>query len=111
MTVRLGSIGLFWGADVGASVRVYLWDAKGSELYMLPLIQQLRDKGIPLTAEPLGFQQFDGWTCCYQSRSLLQQLLQTDPDTHSGQFYVLVFIDGPSTFRVYQLGVWVWDIL
>ena len=46
-------------------MHVYLWDAKGSELYMRPLIQQIRDKGIPLTAKPLGFQPFDGWTCRY----------------------------------------------
>ena len=44
------------------AMHVYLWDAKGSELYMRPLIQQFRDKGIPLTAEPLGFQRLDGWT-------------------------------------------------
>ena len=46
---------------------MYLWDAKGSELYMRPLIQQLCEKGIPLTTKPLGFQCSDGWTCGYQS--------------------------------------------
>ena len=67
-------------------MHVYLWDAKGSELYMRPVIQQLRDKGIPLTTKPLGFQRLDGWTCGYQSLSLLQHLLQTDPCTDLGIF-------------------------
>ena len=66
-------------------MHVFLWDAKGSELYLRPLIQQLRDKGIPLTAKALGFQHHDGWTCGYQSLSLLRQLLQTDP-TDLGMF-------------------------
>ena len=55
-------------------MHVFLWDAKGSELYMRTLIQQLRDKGIPLTAKALGFQHHDSWTCGYQSLSLLRQL-------------------------------------
>ena len=67
-------------------MHVYLWDAKGSELYMRPLIQQLRDKGMPLTAKHLGFQRLDCWTCSYHSLSLLRQLLQTDPSTDLGMF-------------------------
>ena len=67
-------------------MHVYLWDAKGSELYMWLVIQQFRNKGIPLTAKPLGFQRFDGWTCGYQSRSLLRQSLQTEPNTNLGNF-------------------------
>ena len=47
------------------SMHVYLWDAKGSELSIWPLIQELRDKGIPLTAKLLDYQRFDGWTCGY----------------------------------------------
>ena len=60
-------------------MHMYLWDSKGSELYMRPLIRQLRDKGIPLSAEPLGFQCLDGWTCGYQSLSLLQQIVVDGP--------------------------------
>ena len=30
-------------------MHVYLWDAKGKDLYMPPLIQQLPSKGILLT--------------------------------------------------------------
>ena len=37
-------------------MHMYLWDAKGSELYMHPLIQPLCEQGIPLPAKPLGFQ-------------------------------------------------------
>ena len=57
-----------------------------SQLYMRPLIQQIRDKGIPLSAKALGFQNHDGWTCGYQSPSLLRQLLQTDPGIDLGMF-------------------------
>ena len=53
---------------------------------MRPFIQQLRNKGIPLTAKALGFQNHDGWTCGYQSPSLLRQLLHTDPKTDLGMF-------------------------
>ena len=60
-------------------MHMYLWDAKGSELYMQCLVQQFRNKGIPLAAKPLGLQRVDGWTRGYQSLSLPQQLLQTDP--------------------------------
>ena len=67
------------GTIVEPAMYMFLWDAKGSELYMHPLIQQLRDKGIPLTAKALGFQNHDGWMCGYQSLSLLRQLLQTVP--------------------------------
>ena len=67
-------------------MHVHLWDAKGSELHMQPLISQLRDKGIPLTTKPFSFQPFDGWTCSYQSLSLLHQLLQTNPGTDLGKF-------------------------
>ena len=63
-------------------MHVYLWDAKGSELYMRPLIQQLRDKGILLTAKPLGFQCLDSWTCGYQSLGLLYM----DPSLDLGVF-------------------------
>ena len=55
--------GVHWfvlGVVVKPSMHVYLWDAKGSELYMRPLIQQFRAKGAPLTVKLLGFQQFDG---------------------------------------------------
>ena len=52
-------------------MHLYMWDAKGSALHMHPLITQLRDKGIPLTAKPVGFQIFDGWTCVYESLSML----------------------------------------
>ena len=76
------------GEVVEPPMHLYLWDTKGSELYMRPLVQQLRDKGIPLTANPLGFQRFDGWTCGYQSLCLLQQLLQMDFDTDLGRFIV-----------------------
>ena len=51
-------------------MHLYLWNAKGSEVYSL--FPQLRDKGIPLTAKPVGFQRFDGSWCGYQSLSLLQ---------------------------------------
>ena len=54
---------------------------------MRPLIQ-FRGKGIPLTAKPLGFEQFYGWTFSYQSLSVLQQLLQTDPGTNLRKFTV-----------------------
>ena len=37
------------------TVHAYLRDAKGSELYMRPLIEQLCDKGIRLSADPFGF--------------------------------------------------------
>ena len=37
-------------------MHMYLLDGKGSEFYMRLVIQQLRDKGIPLTAKRLGFQ-------------------------------------------------------
>ena len=67
-------------------MHVFLWDVKGSQLYMRPLIQQLRDKGIPLTAKALGFQNHDGWMCGYQSLSLLRQMLQTDRNTDLGMF-------------------------
>ena len=67
-------------------MHVFLWDAKGSELYIRPLIQQLCDKGIPLNAKALSFQNHDGWACGYQSLSLLRQLLQTDPNTDLGMF-------------------------
>ena len=53
---------------------------------MCPLIQQLRDKGIPLTANALGFQNHNGWTWYYQALSLLRQLLQTDPSIDLGIF-------------------------
>ena len=53
---------------------------------MRPLIRQLCEKGIPLTAKALGCQHLDGWTCGYRSLSLLRQLLQTDPSTHLGMF-------------------------
>ena len=54
------SSGARWWCLVGLwtvepAMHVYLWDAKGNKLYMRPLIQQLRDKGISLTAKPLGF--------------------------------------------------------
>ena len=52
-------------------MHVCLWYAKGSELYMRPLIQQLCDKGIPLTAKPLGFQRLDAWARSYQFLSFL----------------------------------------
>ena len=83
------SSGVHWfvlGAVVEPAIHVFLWDAKGSQLYMSPLIQQLRDKGIPLTAKALGFQNHDGWTCGNQSLSLLRQLLWTDPGTNLGMF-------------------------
>ena len=67
-------------------MHMFLWDTKGSQLYMRSLIQQLHDKGIPLTAEALGFQNHDGWACGYQSLSLLRQLLQADPSTNLGMF-------------------------
>ena len=35
-------------------MHVDLWDAKGSELCMRPLIEELRDKGIPLTRKAFG---------------------------------------------------------
>ena len=54
---------------------------------MCPLIQQLRDKGIPQTVKALGFQHHDGWTCGYQSLRLLWQLLQTDHSTDLGIFF------------------------
>ena len=76
------SSGVHWfvlGTVVEPATHMFWWDTKGSELYMRPLIQQLRDKGIPLTAKALGFQHLDGWTCGYRSLSLLRQLLQTDP--------------------------------
>ena len=47
------------GAIVEPSMHMYLCNAKGSELYMQPRIQKLRDKGIPLIAKPFGFQRFD----------------------------------------------------
>ena len=84
--VRPGSIVLFGGEFVEPSMHVYLWDAKGSELYMRPLIEEFCDKGIPLAAKPLGFQCLDGWTCGCQSLSLLHQLLQTDLSTDLGKF-------------------------
>ena len=37
------------GTVVEPAMHVFLWDSKGSELHMRPLIQQLRDKGILLT--------------------------------------------------------------
>ena len=74
------------GAVVEAAMHVFLWDAKGSELYMHPLIQPLHDKGIPLTTKALGFQHLDGWTYGYQSLSFLRQLLQTEPSTDLGMF-------------------------
>ena len=49
------SYGVHWfvlGVVVEPAMHVCLWYAKGSELYMRPLIQQLCDKGIPLTAKP-----------------------------------------------------------
>ena len=67
------------GEVVEPSMHVYSWDAKGSELYMRPLMRQLCDKGIPLTAKPLGFQIFDDWT--WYSLNLLYHLLQTRPGT------------------------------
>ena len=48
------------GAAVEPTIHVYLPDTKGSDLCMRPLVQQLRDKGIPLTAKPLSFQRLDG---------------------------------------------------
>ena len=69
------------GAVIEPFLHVCLWDAKGSDLYMQPLIEELYNKVIPLTAKPLGFQRSDGWTCAYQSPSLLTQLLQTHPGT------------------------------
>ena len=69
------SSGVHWfvlGAVVEPAMHVFLWDAKGSELYMRPLIQQLRDKGIPLTAKTLGFQNHNGWTGGYQLPRLLR---------------------------------------
>ena len=56
-------------------MHVYLWDAKGSELYMRPIIQE----GIPLTAKSSGFQRSDGLICGHPSISLLTHLLQMDP--------------------------------
>ena len=53
------------------TMHVFLWDAKGSELYMRPLIQQLRNKGIPRTTKALGFQHLDGWTHGHHSLGLL----------------------------------------
>ena len=53
---------------------------------MRPLIQQLRDKGIPLIAKASGFQNHDDWMCGYRSLSLLRQLLQTDPNIDLGMF-------------------------
>ena len=43
------------GVVVEAPMHVYLWDAKGSDLYMPTLIGQLRDKDVPVTTRPLGF--------------------------------------------------------
>ena len=51
------SFGVHWfvlGVVVELAMHVYLWGTKGIQLYMCPLIQQLRDKGIPLTAKALG---------------------------------------------------------
>ena len=53
---------------------------------MWPLIEEFRNKGIPLTAKPLGFHCVDGWTCSYRSLSLLHQLLQTGPNANLGKF-------------------------
>ena len=52
---------------------------------MLPLTQQLCDKGILLTAKRLAFQRCDGWTWNL-SLSLPHQLLQTDPNSDFGKF-------------------------
>ena len=68
------SSGVHWfvlGAVVEPAMHVSLWDAKGNQLYMRPLIHQLCDKGIPLTAKALGFQNHDGWTRRFESLSLL----------------------------------------
>ena len=47
------SIGLFWGWLLS---HVYLWNAKGIELYMGTLIEDLDNNNIPVTTKPLGFQ-------------------------------------------------------
>ena len=44
------------GAVVEPAMHMYLWDAKGSGLYMRPLIPRSATKAsIPLTAKALGF--------------------------------------------------------
>ena len=48
-------------------MHVRLWDAKGSELFMRPIIQQFRDKGIP----QVGTLAQDLWPACTQKISLL----------------------------------------
>ena len=65
-------------------MHVFLWDAKRGEVYMCPIIQQLRNKGLPLTAKALGFQHHDVCSCGYQSLGLLRQLLQTEPGIDLG---------------------------
>ena len=53
------SSGVHWfvlGAVVEPAMHMFLWDAKENQLYMRPLIQQLCDKAIPLTAKALGLQ-------------------------------------------------------
>ena len=41
-------------------MHAYLWNAKGSELCMQPLIQEIYGKCIPPTEKPLGIERLDG---------------------------------------------------
>ena len=62
-------------------MHVFLWDAKGSELYMWPFIQQFCGTSIPLSAMVLGFRNHDGWMCVYLGEFVVA-LLETDPSTN-----------------------------
>ena len=65
------------GLVVEPSTHLYLWEAKGNEMYMHSLIEELSDKGIPLTAKLVGFQRFDDWTASHKSLRMPHMLLQT----------------------------------
>ena len=60
-----GSIGLCWGQLLSPPCTCFCGMPMEFSCTCAPLVQQLRDKGILLTAKALGFQDHDGWTFGY----------------------------------------------
>ena len=80
--VNLGSIGVFWGQLLSLPC-MCICGMPREVRCTCPLIPQLCDKDIPLTAKPLGFQCFDGWTCSYESLSFvaIAEVCDTPPSS------------------------------